>query len=43
MLGKSNKLLSWITSLLDVVFLSVYGMTHLRGHEDMIPIVDCFL
>jgi hypothetical protein len=43
MLEKSKKLLSWITALLNVVFLSVDGMKHLRGREDMIPIVDCFL
>ena len=43
MLGKYKKLLSWITALLNVLFLSVDGMKHLRGHEDMIPIVDCFL
>jgi hypothetical protein len=43
MLGKYKKLLSWIIALLNVVFLSVDGMKHLRGHEDMIPIVDCFL
>ena len=39
MLGKYNKLLSWITALLNVVFSSVDGMKHLIGHEDMIPIV----
>ena len=43
MLGKYKKLLSWITALLNVVFLGVDGMKHLRRHEDMIPIVDCFL
>jgi hypothetical protein len=43
MLGKYKKLLSWIIALLNVVFLSVDGMKHLRGHKDMIPIVDCFL
>ena len=43
MLGKYKKLLSWITALLNVVFSSVDGMKHLIGHEDMIPIVDCFL
>jgi hypothetical protein len=43
MLGKYKKLLSWITTLLNVIFLSVDGMNHLRGHEDMIPIVDYFL
>ena len=43
MLGKSKKLLIWITTPLNAVFLSVYGMNHLRGNEDMIPIVDCFL
>jgi hypothetical protein len=43
MLEKSKKLLSWITALLNVVFLIVDGMKHLRGHKDMIPIVDCFL
>jgi hypothetical protein len=43
MLGKYKKLLSWITSLLNVVFSSVDGMKHLIGHDDMIPIVDCFL
>ena len=43
MLGKYKKLLSCITALLNIVFLSVDGMNHLRGHEDMIPIVDCFL
>jgi hypothetical protein len=43
MFGKYKKLLSWIITLLNVVFLSVDGMKHLRGHEDMIPIVDCFL
>ena len=43
MLGKSNKWLSWITTLSNVVFLSVDDMKHLRGCEDMIPIVDCFL
>jgi hypothetical protein len=42
MLGKYKKLLSWITTLLNVVFLSVDGMKHLRGNKDMIPIVDCF-
>lgn len=30
MLGKPNKLLSWITALSNVVFLSVDGMKHLR-------------
>ena len=43
MLGKSNKLFSWVASLLNVVFLSVDGMKHLIGHEDMIPSVDIFL
>lgn len=43
MLEKSKKLLSWIIALLNVEFLSVDGMKHLRGHEDMIPIVDFFL
>lgn len=43
MLGKYKELLSWITTLLNVVFLSVDGMNHLRGHKYMIPIVDCFL
>jgi uncharacterized protein YhhL (DUF1145 family) len=43
MLGKSKKLLSWIIALLNVVYFSVDGMKHLRGHKDMIPIVDCFL
>jgi len=43
MLGKYKKLLSWIIALLSVVFLSVDGMKHLRGHEDMTPIVDYFL
>jgi hypothetical protein len=43
MLEKSKKLLSWITVFLNVVFLSVDGMKHLRGNEGMIPIVDCFL
>jgi uncharacterized protein YhhL (DUF1145 family) len=33
MLGKYKKLLSWITALLNVVFLSVDGMKHLRGHK----------
>ena len=42
-LGKYSKLLSWITTLLNVVFLSVDGMKHLKGHEDMISIADCFL
>jgi hypothetical protein len=37
------KFLIWINALLNVVFLSVDGMKHLRGHEDMIDIVDCFL
>jgi hypothetical protein len=43
MLEKYKKLLSWITALLNVVFLSVDGTKHLRGHKDMVPIVDCFL
>lgn len=43
MLGKYKKSLRWITALLNVVFLSLDGMKHLRGHEDMIPIVDYFL
>jgi hypothetical protein len=43
MLEKSKKLSSWITTLLDVIFLSVNCMKHLRGNEDMIPIVDFFL
>jgi hypothetical protein len=30
MLGKYKKLLSWIITLLNVVFLSVDGMKHLR-------------
>ena len=42
MLEKSKKLLSWITGLSNVVFLNVDGMRHLRGREDMIPIVDYF-
>jgi hypothetical protein len=36
MLEESKKLFSWITALLNVVFLSVDGMNNLRGHEDMI-------
>ena len=43
MLGKNKNLLSLITTLLNVVFSSVDGMKHLIGHEDMIPIMDCFL
>jgi len=43
MLEKSKKLLSWIIGLSNVVFLNVDGMRHLRGCEDMIPIVDYFL
>ena len=42
-LKKSKILLSWIIALLNVVFLSVDGMKHLRGHKYMIPIMDCFL
>jgi len=40
MLGKYKKLLSWITSLLNVVFLSVDGMKHLRRNRDIIPIAN---
>ena len=43
MLEKYKKLLSWITALSNVGFLNVNGMKHLRGQEDMIPIVDYFL
>ena len=43
MLGKYKKLLSWIITPLNILFLSVDGMKHLRGHKDMIPIMDCFL
>jgi len=42
MLGNSNKLLRWITALLNVVFISVNGMKHLRGHRDIILIIDYF-
>jgi len=41
MLGKYKKLICWTISLLNV--LSADGMKHLRGHEDKIPIMDCFL
>ena len=41
--GKIQKILSWITALSNVAFLNVNGMKHLRGQEDMKPIVDCFL
>jgi hypothetical protein len=41
--GKIQEIIGLDYRSFKCCILSVDGMKHLRGHEDMIPIVDCFL